>query len=706
MDYFRAWPPTRFHGERLKEYMEAVWDTVEETTVKGHRFMGDGSDFTEAEPLTVEIIEQANKAFPDKEFRHASLKDYFEVLKQEVDYKKLRTVHGEMRDGPMAATSGNALATRSFIKRKNRFVQNRLIRMAEPFATLASALGAEYPRQFLNFAWNYLLKSHPHDSINGVTQDKTVDDVMYRLSQAEEIARVVENSAEVELLKRIDLKGDPSDINIVLFNSLPFKRSEVLKIIADTPQENDIAKVTITEEGQELPVQRMSRMQKRIPESDANSRPRPYFADRHTLYVDAGEIPAGGYKVLQVKGIDTQPRKMIFWPKPDPKQGDILVSPNVMENEFLKVIVHHDGTFDVCDKLTGKLFAGLHYFEDGGDTGDYWVRSVPAQDSIFVSKGCPVRTWVEDHGHLSATMVVEITMTLPARVEIDNSRRGSETRPLVIRTSMTLSKGSRKIEMHTSFDHHIEDHRLRVMFPSGIAAATHSCAEGHFNVDKRPITPDHDLPEGYWPEMLPHPQQSWVDVSDGTLGLAIINDGLCEYEVMDNGERTIALTLLRAVKNQICTEFRAAGDFPDQKGGQSPGKREFKYAVYPHSGDWHKGEVYNEAQRFNIPVRPIQVGQHDRGKLPRNMSLLAIEPSDLVLSAFKQAEDSQKMVLRLFNPTAKAIEGKIRFGFPIKSAKRANLNEGIEGDLVMADKTSIDVPVGVGKIVTVVLEKA
>jgi mannosylglycerate hydrolase len=61
---------------------------------------------------------------------------------------------------------------------------------------------------------NYMLKSHAHDSINGVTQDKTANDVVYRLNQALELSEVTADFACGEIVKRIDTsvydKGDPS----------------------------------------------------------------------------------------------------------------------------------------------------------------------------------------------------------------------------------------------------------------------------------------------------------------------------------------------------------------------------------------------------------------------------------------------------------------------------------------------------------------
>lgn len=75
-------------------------------------------------------------------------------------------------------------------------------------------LGNEYPLAFLNKAWDYMLKAHPHDSINGVTQDKTVEDNLYRLNQAMEIAGVTYEKALSQLIGHADLSDFSEVINI------------------------------------------------------------------------------------------------------------------------------------------------------------------------------------------------------------------------------------------------------------------------------------------------------------------------------------------------------------------------------------------------------------------------------------------------------------------------------------------------------------
>ena len=157
--------------------------------------------------------------------------------KKTVNEDNLRVIKGELRDGPAYKCSANALSTRPRIKMLNKHTENSIFKLAEPL----SCMEQEYNAAFLSKATDYLLLSHPHDSINGVTQDKTADDTMYRLSQALELAETVANTACKNIVKNIDYSKYPDDAMIFeVFNTLPYTRSEVLKIYVDFPQDMNV----------------------------------------------------------------------------------------------------------------------------------------------------------------------------------------------------------------------------------------------------------------------------------------------------------------------------------------------------------------------------------------------------------------------------------------------------------------------------------
>ena len=145
------------------------------------------------------------------------------------------------------------------------------------------------------------------------------------------------------------------------------------------------------------------------------------------------------------------------------------------------------------------------------------------------------------------------------------SKRSEETVVYKITTRVTLKKDSKKVDIRTNVNNNAQNHRLRVAFPTGIKAE-YAYASGHFTVDKRPAVPQKDAEGKYWPEMQTLPMQHFVDVNDGNKGLAVLNNCLTEYELRDDENKTVYLTLFRAVGNMIVTWWEAVGVFPGEDG--------------------------------------------------------------------------------------------------------------------------------------------
>ncbi|NQT92901.1 MAG: alpha-mannosidase, partial [Lentisphaerae bacterium] len=268
---------------------------------------------------------------------------------------------------------------------------------------------------------------------------------------------------------------------------------------------------------------------------------------------------------------------------------------------------------------------------------------------------------------------------------------------------ITLRKGGQRVEIRTTVLNEARDHRLRVLFPTGIDSEFADAA-GHFTVDRRRVIPDPADGDEFYPDMRTLPQQSFVDVSDGSHGMALLNRGLTEYEVLRDNAGTVALTLFRSVQNRICTEFRAASEYPRQEGGQLQGRLDFDYALFPHEGSWEEGKVWAEAELFNVPVSTWQFVPAQEGDLPPSGTLYSLHPDCLVLSALKKAEDRETIIARFFNPTAQAVEGRLDVCFPLAGAHLTNLNEQRLSELPVVDEKGVEVKVGAGKIVTVELE--
>jgi mannosylglycerate hydrolase len=197
------------------------------------------------------------------------------------------------------------------------------------------------------------------------------------------------------------------------------------------------------------------------------------------------------------------------------------------------------------------------------------------------------------------------------------------------------------------------------------------------------------------------PQNNFVDVSDGKNGVAFLSNSLTEYEVLENEERTVALSLLRAVCNWICTETRVGSDFPSQKGGQCLGFHELHYAIRPHAGDWQGANIPLAADLFNAPQRLVQT-RINKGTLPaKKASLFEIDNPLVRCSAIKKAEDRDTWVVRLYNPTGETQRARVRFHAPLAKAWETNLNEKRLEALKVTKSNAVAIAVGPRKIMTI-----
>ena len=119
-DYFVIDDTGEIHENRLKDAIRLAWSSMDDTLLPDNRLLMNGSDSSTAQPQLVEIIKKAQELFPDLELKLSTLEEYVDDFKKLVDESKLKTIRGELRDGPAFKCSANALATRPRIKILNK----------------------------------------------------------------------------------------------------------------------------------------------------------------------------------------------------------------------------------------------------------------------------------------------------------------------------------------------------------------------------------------------------------------------------------------------------------------------------------------------------------------------------------------------------------------------------------------------------------
>ena len=235
-----------------------------------------------------------------------------------------------------------------------------------------------------------------------------------------------------------------------------------------------------------------------------------------------------------------------------------------------------------------------------------------------------------------------------------------------------LDAGSRRVEFHTTIDWQEEHTLLKVCFPLAVHArnATYEMPFGHA---ERPT---------HWSSSWDRaryevPGHRWADLSEHGFGVALLND--CKYGWSCLGNE-LRLSLLRSPR------------MPDPEA--DIGRHEFAYALLPHAGGWREAGVVGEAACFNAPLR--------RTSAPVPESFASVDDPNLVLDTIKRAEDSDALVLRLYEAHGGRGRARLRVAAPFSSARRANILED-DGDLLEVDGGEVLIPYRPHEIVTVKL---
>ncbi|HEX6385332.1 MAG TPA: glycoside hydrolase family 38 C-terminal domain-containing protein [Anaerolineae bacterium] len=696
----------------LQRLREAV-DVLKPHTQTGTLLLLNGIDHAEADANVPQVIDYANETLDDVQIEHGTLTDYVARVRAAID-ETLPSFQGEFNRGRYTYSLQGVYSSRMYLLQANERAQTLLECYAEPLSAWAWLLGQPYPAGFLQLAWRKLLQNHPHDDICGCSADAVHRENMTRFAEVEQIATTLARDSYRAIMRRIDRTAQPG-VPFVLYNPAAWPRAETAELTLTFDEDEATGEDfhLVTADGQEIPSQRLDEVT--LLDSEVGK----HNSVRQVRVAAATTLPACGYRVYYARpGQSTTPPSV-----EDPVR--ILPQGQGMENRHLRVEIQANGTLEVLDKGTGRQFYGLAYFCDDEDAGDEYDYSPCANPERICTLDQPTEIELRYAGPLQVTYEIRHVLELPVSLTKDRQQRSPKRVGCPLVTTATLRYDSQQIDVKTTVDNRARDHRLRVCFPSGIETDV-VAADGHFDVLARPI----DLPAGAGWEQAPSPtrhQRTFVDLADGEAGLAIFNRGLPEYEIMRDGGNTIAVTLLRCVgalsRNDMLSRPRHAGPGLPTPEAQCLDVHTFEYAIVPHAGDWR--HVYRQATHFRAPVLVRRGSEREghwppvsereswgdytlpppdlSGDLPSELSFLTLEPDTLILSAVKQSETGDRLIVRFYNPTDETVEAAMRLFHPIQAAQEVNLNETPQSALAVSDERQVNLAISRKEIKTVTL---
>jgi len=637
-------------AKQAMEEQDGDWTTP-------HRFWSCGHDSSCPDIREVQMIKDCNDALKGQaEVFHSTFEEFQKQILENVS-DDLPVSEGEMRyysDSKVTSPLfGWIISARMDVKMDNFKTERKLMQYAEPLAVYAGMLGATYPQGFLDNAYNWLLQNHGHDSIGGCSRGIISDDMLFRARQSREIADCVAERALLDIAGTVDYSQHMDEqLALFVYNPAPFKRDEIASVKLEIPREMESGSFEIVDEnGQKADIQILDSDDSLFVVQSPNDTANTFLTKQYQAIVQLKSVPATGYKTFFVKPIAKDKVN-------NARPASMVTGINAMENEFLRVAINSNGTMTITDKQTNQVYDRMGYFRDTAEVGNPWqhkdVENMPAMTTISEN----ARINLIRDGALETAFKVSIDWQLPECRTADDKARSKNTKTVKIVNTITLRKEQKWVDITTEVDNTVEDHYLQVAFPSGITAET-AFAQGQFDVLERSVKLPYS--EDYRePPQTEQPMNSFIDITDGNNGLAILNEGMKAYEATDQDQPELRLTLLRAFPLRICVTTEMTDYSQIDKSSQCLGTHKFHYAVMPHQGNWEKAKLWNAAEQFNLPLVIGQTAPTQNGTEPTEKSFLEISDETIAVSAIKQSEVGNGWIIRLFNPASETIRAKLR----------------------------------------------
>jgi len=363
--------------------------------------------------------------------------------------------------------------------------------------------------------------------------------------------------------------------------------------------------------------------------------------------MDVGELPPYSVSKLQ----STNSKAQVATTQYQPPTTNIGVRPSI-ENDFLRVELNTAGDITrIYDKQAKRevlpeaaIANQFQAFEDIPLSWDAWDIDIYYDDKLWLAEPATSIKVVEE-GVFRATLEIKrqiLTSSYTQRI--------------------SLTHNSPRLDFDTWIDWQERQILLKVAFPVEVLApsATYEIQWG--NVQR----PTHRNTSWDWAR-FETAAQKWVDLSEGNYGVSLLNDCKYGHDIQNNVMR---LTLLRGTTA------------PDPMADN--GEHSFKYCLYPHQGSWNESTVA-EAYALNDPAivasfKSQVAGKnlrldHHKSPISDRQSFIETNRPNIIIETIKRAEDSNGIIVRLYESQRDRGEFIVKTAFPLQQAWRTNILE-------------------------------
>ncbi|MBV8901604.1 MAG: alpha-mannosidase [Verrucomicrobia bacterium] len=355
-----------------------------------------------------------------------------------------------------------------------------------------------------------------------------------------------------------------------------------------------------------------------------------------------GDVQIEGLSPLSIRSESGEPR---------PVASPLRATPRQLENEYLKIQVSGAGCIEsIYDKDAGREVLA-------GRANQLWIYTdIPRRfDAWDIDESYPL-----EGTELQAASEPELVESGPLRAAI---RIQYELAGIKVTQLCRLGTASRRLDFVTRIRWATRRTLLRALFPVNVR--THEMwAETAFGAVARPTHRNTTWDQAKFEV----PAHRWTDLSEPGYGVSLLSDSKYGYSVEAN---VLGISLLRSPI------------YPDPHADRH--EHSLTYSLYPHPGDWRTGGTLAAAQELNAPLTVLPSTRVDRSPTP----FFSLVDGSIQLAALKKAEDSDDIIVRLFEPYGSRGQVTLRSGLPLRSAYLVNILEENLSELEVKDETSI-----------------
>jgi len=608
-------------SERVNLYLEQTQDQMIFYGIGNH---GGGP--------SKENLKQAEELVKKDGFLYATPSEYFE----NITGTEMPTVEGDLKHHAAGCYSAN-----SKIKFENRRSECELA-SAEIFDTLAGLIvGSDFHNSEFEKAWQRVMFNQFHDIIAGCCIKEAYPDAYNAFGYARQKAHELENLALQRIAGKIKttdfLDADFSEMRdrlwyregegspMVVFNPHPFEVKTYVSFGAYS-----VTKV-VASDGSEVPFQMV-----RAPYTDGRNFEKCLFEV---------QLPAMGYSVYYVyKKTENSSEKIA--------ETDLKANETTLENSLVKI---------AFDRESGAVTSYVLKSENREFAKGELGRAIVCDDSNHDTWSHLINNLNDDiaafgEGSLSLIENGPVRATIKSVTKYGNS---------ILKKYYTLYKNDSRLHIRCVLDVDEEYKLIKFSFP--------------VNIESPKVV--YSMPFGFI-EKAPNSEEDiaheWVDMVDDNTnsGLALINDGRYSHCAVDNDLRVIVARSC-AYLDHYGKEIRDEEmEFIDK------GEHEFNFILFPHT-EKATADIANSGKVLNMPPVLVQETHHD-GILPQEYSALELDKKNISISALKNSENDDGLVIRFSEtsgiPTTvtvnfKAINKSFTLNFTEQEVKTVKLHK-------------------------------